>query len=61
MADERTSNGRLRPMTVSDLESVLKLRNHPEVRRYMFTRHEIATEEHALWFVVRRKIKAQRY
>ncbi len=38
-------------MTVSDLESVLKLRNHPEVRRYMFTRHEIATEEHALWFV----------
>lgn len=37
-------------MTVSDLESVLELRNHVEIRRYMFTQHEISFEEHALWF-----------
>ena len=40
----------LRPMTVADLESVLKLRNHSQIRRYMLTRHEISNEEHSSWF-----------
>ena len=37
-------------MTVADLKSVLELRNHPEIRRYMLTNHEISIEEHTSWF-----------
>ncbi|MGN2624135.1 UDP-4-amino-4,6-dideoxy-N-acetyl-beta-L-altrosamine N-acetyltransferase [Stutzerimonas balearica] len=37
-------------MSPVDLECVLAWRNHPEVRRYMYTRHEITLEEHAGWF-----------
>jgi len=40
----------LRPMTETDLEQVLSWRNHPEVRRYMYTTHEIGMEEHSKWF-----------
>jgi UDP-4-amino-4,6-dideoxy-N-acetyl-beta-L-altrosamine N-acetyltransferase len=40
----------VRPMNEGDLERVLSWRNHREVRRYMFTQHEISREEHALWF-----------
>jgi UDP-4-amino-4,6-dideoxy-N-acetyl-beta-L-altrosamine N-acetyltransferase len=38
-------------MNEGDLERVLSWRNHPEVRRYMYTQHDIALEEHARWFV----------
>lgn len=41
---------RLRLMTESDLEQVLQWRNHPDVRRYMYTTHEIKPEEHRNWF-----------
>ncbi|KGE79128.1 GCN5 family acetyltransferase [Halomonas salina] len=37
-------------MQEDDLEAVLAWRNHPEVRRYMYTRHEIGLEEHCRWF-----------
>jgi UDP-4-amino-4,6-dideoxy-N-acetyl-beta-L-altrosamine N-acetyltransferase len=37
-------------MCESDLEQVLHWRNHPEIRRYMYTQHEISLEEHAHWF-----------
>ncbi len=37
-------------MIVSDLEDILRIRNHPEIRRYMLTQHEISKEEHSLWF-----------
>jgi len=50
MSSDPSSNHQLRLMTASDLENVLKLRNHPEVRRYMLTQHEISIEEHTLWF-----------
>ena len=40
----------LRPMTTADLGSVLELRNHADIRRYMLTQHEISPEEHASWF-----------
>lgn len=40
----------IRPMGEGDLEQVLAWRNHPEVRRYMYTRHEISLAEHTLWF-----------
>lgn len=41
---------KLRAMTDADLEQVLKWRNHPEVRRYMYTNHEISMDEHCKWY-----------
>lgn len=40
----------VRPMNEGDIDQVLAWRNHPEVRRYMYTQHEISREEHARWF-----------
>lgn len=37
-------------MDSSDLEMVLAWRNHPEIRRYMYSQHEITLEEHSQWF-----------
>ncbi|MDT4866291.1 PseH: pseudaminic acid biosynthesis N-acetyl transferase [compost metagenome] len=37
-------------MTSDDLERVLLWRNHPEVRRYMYTQHKIGLDEHRRWF-----------
>lgn len=42
--------GKLRPMQHSDLEQVLAWRNHPDVRRFMYTQHEITLDEHQKWF-----------
>lgn len=39
----------VRPMRSEDLERVLAWRNHPEVRRYMYTQHDISMEEHVRW------------
>ncbi|MFW0886806.1 UNVERIFIED_CONTAM: UDP-4-amino-4,6-dideoxy-N-acetyl-beta-L-altrosamine N-acetyltransferase [Pseudomonas sp. JL1] len=40
----------IRKMTVDDLDVVLAWRNHAEIRRYMYTQHEITIEEHRGWF-----------
>ncbi len=40
----------IRKMTVDDLNVVLTWRNHPDIRRYMYTQHEISIEEHRAWF-----------
>ncbi|MGX1123215.1 UDP-4-amino-4,6-dideoxy-N-acetyl-beta-L-altrosamine N-acetyltransferase [Pseudomonas sp. HLS-6 TE3448] len=40
----------IRAMTTGDLEMVLQWRNHPDVRRYMYTQHEISLDEHRRWF-----------
>lgn len=40
----------VRRMTADDLERVLRWRNHPDVRAFMFTQHEISPAEHARWF-----------
>lgn len=40
----------IRPMTRADLALVLTWRNHPDVRRYMYTQHEISMSEHLHWF-----------
>lgn len=37
-------------MVSDDLELVLSWRNHAEVRRYMYTQHEITLKEHTEWF-----------
>jgi UDP-2,4-diacetamido-2,4,6-trideoxy-beta-L-altropyranose hydrolase/UDP-4-amino-4,6-dideoxy-N-acetyl-beta-L-altrosamine N-acetyltransferase len=42
---------RIRPMAVGDLEQVLEWRNHPEIRKHMFTRHQITPAEHRAWFM----------
>lgn len=37
-------------MTEKDLKQVLSWRNHPDIRRYMYSQHDISVEEHAAWF-----------
>lgn len=40
----------VRSMVQADLEMVLEWRNHPDVRRYMYSQHEISLDEHRRWF-----------
>lgn len=40
----------IRAVTQDDLPLLLAWRNHPEVRRFMFTQHEINLDEHRNWF-----------
>lgn len=40
----------VRAMGFGDLEALLAWRNHPDVRRYMLTSHEISLDEHRGWF-----------
>lgn len=42
----------VRQMTNDDLEMVLAWRNRFDVRRYMYTQHEISLSEHQRWFDV---------
>lgn len=37
-------------MDERDLAQVLSWRNHQDIRRHMYTQHEISLEEHARWF-----------
>jgi UDP-4-amino-4,6-dideoxy-N-acetyl-beta-L-altrosamine N-acetyltransferase len=46
-----TENLQIRSMAEDDLTMVLAWRNHPEVRRFMFTQHEISLTEHVQWFM----------
>lgn len=50
MADLDTPSSRMRPMAHDDLARVLAWRNAPQVRRYMYTQHEITLDEHQRWF-----------
>lgn len=40
----------IRPMRESDLIQVLTWRNHPTVRKYMYSTHEIQMDEHLAWY-----------
>lgn len=51
MSESSSVTSQIRPMVQADLERVLAWRNHPEVRRYMYTQHEISLDEHQRWFV----------
>lgn len=42
--------GQLRALNEDDLEMVLEWRNHPEVRRYMYSSEIINLSEHTAWF-----------
>lgn len=41
---------RIRAVVDADLPMLLSWRNHKDVRRFMFTQHEISLEEHHHWF-----------
>lgn len=45
-----TPSTTLRPLQEADLSLVRQWRNHPDVRRYMYTQHEITETEHWDWF-----------
>ncbi|MCG2579693.1 MAG: UDP-4-amino-4,6-dideoxy-N-acetyl-beta-L-altrosamine N-acetyltransferase [Marinobacter sp.] len=40
----------LRPLSETDLDKMLEWRNAPEVRKNMYTSHEITKAEHKSWF-----------
>lgn len=44
------AESRLRKMRENDLDVVLSWRNHPDVRHFMYTTHEITLDEHRRWF-----------
>lgn len=50
MPESTPVSSQIRPMVQADLERVLAWRNHPDVRRYMYTQHEITLDEHLRWF-----------
>ena len=50
MLDSSSLPSQIRPMVYADLALVLTWRNHPDVRRYMYTQHEITLAEHQRWF-----------
>ena len=41
---------RLRRVTEDDVATILPWRNHPDVRRFMYTQHEISVQEHHTFF-----------
>jgi len=42
----------IRKVTEQDLPMVLAWRNNADVRRHMFTQHEISLDEHQNWFAI---------
>jgi len=42
--------GTVRPLVKKDLETILTWRNNPDVRKFMYSQHEITLEEHLAWF-----------
>lgn len=50
MIEKIGCSSRIRLMTIDDLERVLCWRNSLDVRRFMFTQHEITLDEHIRWF-----------
>ncbi len=50
MSDSQLDILAMRVMTPNDLAAVLGWRNHPDIRRYMYTQHEITLVEHRAWF-----------
>lgn len=50
MPESTPVQSQIRLMVYADLGQVLTWRNHPDVRRYMYTQHEITSDEHQRWF-----------
>lgn len=47
---EAIGGGSVRLMTLSDIELVLSWRNHPDIRKWMRSKHVISRSEHVNWF-----------
>lgn len=45
-----TTQVSLRQLDEKDLELIRAWRNHPDIRRVMYTQHEISSQEHVSWF-----------
>lgn len=45
----------VRALTEEDLWQILNWRNHADVRRFMYSTHEITWEEHLNWFLSNKK------
>lgn len=45
-----TGHYSLRPLVRDDLPMILAWRNHPSIRNFMLTQHEITLAEHNAWF-----------
>ncbi len=52
---------RLRPMQDDDLETVLAWRNAPEIRKHMYTRQEIALDDHRRWWAAEKARETSQY
>ena len=50
MLESSSLPSQIRSMIHADLACVLAWRNHPDVRRYMYSQHEITLVEHQQWF-----------
>ncbi len=50
MPELTSVSSQMRSMVKTDLERVLVWRNHPDVRRFMYTQHAITLDEHQSWF-----------
>ena len=50
----------IRAMEERDLGMVLTWRNHPKIREFMLTRHEITIDEHRAWFAKASKDDSRR-
>lgn len=40
----------VRAMVAKDMSQLLAWRNHPDIRKFMLTQHEITPDEHRAWF-----------
>jgi UDP-4-amino-4,6-dideoxy-N-acetyl-beta-L-altrosamine N-acetyltransferase len=40
----------VRPIASEDMSQLLTWRNHPDIRKFMVTQHEITLDEHRAWF-----------
>ncbi|CAH6794256.1 MULTISPECIES: UDP-4-amino-4,6-dideoxy-N-acetyl-beta-L-altrosamine N-acetyltransferase [Vibrio] len=52
---------KFRPLEESDLEEILTWRNSPDVRKNMYTSHEISLDEHKSWFSSMSKDRSKEY
>ena len=50
MIESSSLSSQIRPVVLDDLERLLVWRNHPTIRRYMYTQHAITPDEHLQWF-----------
>ncbi|ONG40587.1 UDP-4-amino-4,6-dideoxy-N-acetyl-beta-L-altrosamine N-acetyltransferase [Alkanindiges hydrocarboniclasticus] len=44
------NTARIRYAVESDLPLILSWRNHPSIKKYMYTQHDITMQEHKEWF-----------